>query len=636
MRKDRLTLKEGYKMNIKEAEEMVHLSEDEIESIKRYLGFAHFDINILADFSPETYLGLKDTAWKINEKTNDKIAQNIQDFVNIYAAMYKESKKSNIEQNLVRGTSNKRMQEIGENAPQFLSTTMDEDIAKTFTEYEDDALVYITAGPQVPFLDTRPYKDENVRDEKEIILAPFCQTQVQKNGANNGYTYYQMIVQPPVWEEKSDEELATLYDEIVNNFSQNIKEIQELDYLKAKSENLNGFYQRAEGDLEEQQYILAEQKKVEEEYIRLQGRTHGFKERLQSLLKGLCRQKEIEIDQTYEMATPKKEDRGNKEEESVASEFAIKLAQNPQNSAELEAAILEIYDSFVHTEENAKRILQRFEIEPDRTIADTNAKQWIEEIRTSLREIEDKTSSITAEDERELTSQLDGVSYGVELAKDFPKLDAINRQQTDRNIKKSVYDKVQTVLQNAKMQKYREQRQSIQEERVSFLGKLFGKERLQEVRLRNLDLKMQLAQRDDFQEPEYYSIREMLVDMHICADRELGGEFTPEMQKLYDAMKFTYGDEKTGEFSERYIGQLVSQRVDKSESAGLLVVQEGRTKGIGKTKAQARMLELENQGLQQQLLKRRTTSSIRSNRIQVSRRKRCIIFIREKIKRNCS
>ena len=526
-------------MNLEEAKATTHLSKDEINSIKKYLGVAHLDINILADFSPQTYLNIKD-AWVL-KKEPDRIAEYIQDFINVYAAMYKESRKGNITQELIRGTSNKRMQAISENAPQFLSTSTDQTIAKTFTEYGDDALAYISVGKQVPFLNTKSYKNENSLDEKEIILAPFCQTYVKKAGMYEGYTYYQMNVEKPILEEKTSEELVNLYDEIISRFALNVQEIEELDRLQAKSESLNRAYQREHENLEEQEYILGEQKKVEAEYARLKQRTYDFREKLQSLLKGLCRQKEKEIDQAYEMVVEDKKQRraktaerrkkelASEEEETKAkliSELTTKLAQTPQNAVNLESAILDIYDSFVHNEEREKRILQRFEIEPNRGLGNTSIRQLIEEIRTSLGEIQDKTSDITIDDKidleqtyRELIPLLDGVSYGVELTKDFPKLEELNQQQTDKAIKKSVYDKVQSVLQNARIQRYREQRKEIQEEKVSFWGKLFGKEQLREAQLKNLDLKIQLEQRAEVQEKEYYSIREMLVDMHICADK---------------------------------------------------------------------------------------------------------------------
>jgi len=311
----------------------------------------------------------------------------------------------------------------------------------------------------------------------------------------------------------------------------------------------------------------------------------------------------------------------------LISELTTKLAQNPKNSAELESAVLGVYDSFVHTEERNQKIFQRFEIEPNRAMRDTCVKKLVEEIKACLNEIEEKTSNVTVDENtqleqlkeiyKELILQLDGVGYSAEIAKDFPKLDDLNKQQMDRVIKRRVYDKVQDVLQNAKIQKYTQQKSNIQEEKVNFWGKLIGKEQLKEARLRNLDLKIQLAQKDDLQEKENYSIREMLTDIYNCTNKELEGKSTPEIQKLYDAINMTYGEEEIIEDKNR----TVTTNIEESAKGGSLVVLENHRKIFGKTKAQAKIVELENQGLQQQLLKRRTINSVRSNKIREIRRK---------------
>ena len=71
----------------------------------------------------------------------------------------------------------------------------------------------------------------------------------------------------------------------------------------------------------------------------------------------------------------------------------------------------------------------------------------------------------------------------------------------------------------------------------------------------------------------------------------------------------TYGMEKTENFSEEHIQQLVNKRQARSgDTAELPVVPDKRPKVFRKAKAQANMVELENQGLRQKLLKLRTYS----------------------------
>ena len=134
-------------------------------------------------------------------------------------------------------------------------------------------------------------------------------------------------------------------------------------------------------------------------------------------------------------------------------------------------------------------------------------------------------------------------------------------------------------------------------------------------------------------ENDEYSIRQMLVDMHICASTELGGEFTPEMQELYQAIMDTYGEKNKDIFSERNIRRLVSQRQASNQTtAELPVVRGNRPRIFGKTKAQSNMVELENQGLKQKLLRLRTTNSLRTGRVQQSQEPDAISLLEQRLK----
>lgn len=638
-------------MELKEASSILQLSKDEIESIRRYVIEEPININILADFSPKEYMSLKNTrGWRIAEDPQE-IAQNIQDFVNLYSAMYKDSRGKNITERLVRGTSNERIRGISDNIPQFWSTSTEGGIAKKFMKLNDGALVHIRVGEGVPFLDPTLYRSENRLDEHEIILAPFCKAKVERNGTFDGYTHYQVTVQKGELEEKSPEELAKLYDEVMSGFSQNIQAIKELDHLEAKLESLDRFYMQAQGDREEQKYIREEKQKVQDEYDKLVQSTYAFKDKLQTLLQGLCKQKEMEIDQAHEVVKEDKERRQAEQEareaeearQKLVSELSTKLARNPQNTSSLEATILNTYDVFVHTDEKAKGLAKQLGIEYTRTIKSTNARQLVEQIQANLQETVSKTNGVNLDENAsieeaqkiasEVLERVDGVSYAVEVAQSLPELVDLNKKQVEEEIKRRVYDRVQTVIQQARVQKYTAEKENIQGESIGFLGRLFGKEQLREKRLENLNLKIELAQRAVLPENDKYSIRQMLVDMHICASAELGGEFTPEMQELYQAIMNTYGEKNKDKLSERNIRRLVSQRQAANQStAELPVVQGNRPRIFGKTKAQTNMVELENQGLKQKLLRLRTSNSLRTGRIQQSQEADAISLLEQKLK----
>lgn len=638
-------------MDLKEANSILQLSKDEIESITRYVTEEPININILADFSPKEYISLKNArGWRIAEDPQE-IAQNIQDFVNLYSAMYKDSRGKNITERLVRGTSNEKMRGISDNILQFWSTSTEGGIAKTFMKFNDGALVHIRVGEGVPFLDPTLYRSENRLDEHEIILAPFCKAKVERNGTFDGYTHYQVTVQKGELEEKSPEELTKLYDETIEGFSQNIQDIKKLEQLEAQLGSLDRAYTQARGNQKDQVYIREEKQKVQDEYDKLVRSTYAFKDKLQTLLQGLCKQKEMEIDKAHEVINEDRERRQAEQEareaeearQKLVSELSTKLVQTPQNASNLEATLLKTYNDFVHTDEKAKGLAKQLGIEYTRTIKNTNARQLVEQIQANLQETVSRINGVKLDENasleeaqkiaNEVLERVDGVSYGVEVAQSLPELVDLNKKQVEEEIKRSVYDRVQTVIQQARVQKYTAEKESIQGESIGFLGKLFGKEQLREKRLENLDLKIELAQRSVLPKNDEYSIRQMLVDMHICASTELGGKFTPKMQELYQAIMDTYGEKNKDILSERNIRRLVSQRQASNQTtAELPIVRGNRPRIFGKTKAQANIVELENQGLKQKLLRLRTTNSLRTGRVQQSQELDAINLLEQRLK----
>ncbi|MCI9039978.1 MAG: hypothetical protein HFJ29_09075 [Clostridia bacterium] len=350
----------------------------------------------------------------------------------------------------------------------------------------------------------------------------------------------------------------------------------------------------------------------------------------------------MNLEEAKDIIYPSKEEKESARKTKV-NELITMTKQNSENSSTLETAILNTYDEFVHHEQMARDLAKKFKIPYSRTITTTSSRQLIERIQMNLQEIAAKVAgakvdeNTTLEDAKristELTSQLDEISYGVEVSKGFSELIQANRQQAENDIKRGIYERVQVAIENARVQRYTEQKASIQGEKVGFLGRIVGKQQLKQQKLENLDLKIQLAQRQAEKTPqgETYSIREMLVDMRLCVDNELEGKFTPEIQEIYQMIKSTYQDKDAREFSEQYIQRLAGQRLVAQGKSGLPTVQNGSARRFGKTKAEARMLETENQGLRQKMLKMRTYS-LKTDRMHSEQEPDAMVVFEQKLK----
>ncbi len=188
------------------------VTEQEKESIKRYLRYQHTKINILADLTPERYKQLEKKGWDL-PKNGEEVKQLIEDFVSIYSAMYK-NKENYQSKHLIRGTSETEVAKLSSEFNQFVSTSTDEQIAKRFTEYQNGALVYVYPRNGVPFLNAEEYREEQA-SEQEIILAPFCTiNSIEKDHKIEGIQNYSIVVEAPRLQSKSSEELDKLMEEV--------------------------------------------------------------------------------------------------------------------------------------------------------------------------------------------------------------------------------------------------------------------------------------------------------------------------------------------------------------------------------------------------------------------------------------
>lgn len=271
-------------MKIEEAYNIVSLSPEETKSIEGYLNFKHASINILGGLTPDSYHHLKDAGWSLPQNEAE-LKESIQDFVYVYSAMYKKVNDTIPPKNLVRGTTSQRANNINLALSQFLSTSTNEAVAKTFCSYEDAALIHFEVGSGVPFLNAESFRSEDCANESEIILAPFCKAVKHEYLSNyDGYKHYRVKIEKPVLEAKSQEELDELSEQVYSGFAQNIEDIKEYIRLKDRLELLEE-QSRRKTDIEDQKYISEEKHSTFQKVVQLANKTNTYEKKLQSLLR---------------------------------------------------------------------------------------------------------------------------------------------------------------------------------------------------------------------------------------------------------------------------------------------------------------------------------------------------------------
>lgn len=175
-------------------------------------------------------------------------------------------------------------------------------------------------------------------------------------------------------------------------------------------------------------------------------------------------------------------------------------------------------------------------------------------------------------------------------------------ENLNADLKRDLYYKAHDVIKNEKIKKYLTEKEIISHEGVSFWGGITGQNNLQFEKLRNVKLRIELAQTTKVPNKNTYEIIDTLVDINACALSEFSGNLVGEMKELYDEIKNNYCDEN---ISEEKINLLTREKIGNEESF-LPVIHKEKVKGIfGDRKTQIAFYRIENRKLQDLIIQER-------------------------------
>lgn len=606
-------------MDIKEAREKLCITDEEKAALMRYQSFWHTGINLLANMSPYVYKNLRKQGWFLPEN-EEQVKEALEDFVKIYSAMYKESCEMNSTMMVVRGTGKTDVNRLYEKTNQFFSTTTSEEIAKTFTHYGDDAILRIGIKEGTPHIDMYQYLNEGSRDEQEILIAPFCKIDKKEFVSDwAGYSYYNLTLSKPELQEKSKEELSNLEEKIISGFNENIKNMNEYIKYREKSEVLFETYKR-EQDKDEKKYLrksMDESEELAHTYSKL---TDEYKNDLRTYLEGRCKEKELEIDQALEVIKEerKREEQERikeekiKQEEKIKNETTEKLSNSIEKSSKSSESIDEnlnkLYKDLMDKNAGFEKVADLLKIPyhsgnglsriPEKI---TNIEKVMEYVNKKVEEDrinaekEDLEIESLKEKLEKVTQYNDNFEYGNEIFSNISDLGKEFASETQLEIKGEILKKAQALIKNAKISQYNMQYQELENMKIGFFGKLFGKENLRQEQMKNIKLRIDSENIEIENIPEEtnnFSIRDTLAKLYIAKNYEVGNEYNSEIVEYYSAIKDVFGTEN-GRFSEEEIAQIANQKL--SENKSILPIKYGEKIS---TKKQTQDLQLQNENLE--------------------------------------
>lgn len=256
-------------------------------------------------------------------------------------------------------------------------------------------------------------------------------------------------------------------------------------------------------------------------------------------------------------------------------EITSKAEENPQNAQNLNSQITSAYQHLLNNETFYKQKADILGIAytklssntkiAERVKAIQNATENVQEILNGLNVTEDDSRNEVAEVYERVIPLMDGINFGAIQAEGLSEIVNLHMTQSENEIKKNLYNKVQNTIQNAKIRKYVEERDVLSSKKIGFWGRLTGKQELQDETIKQLNLKIQLAQTRQTEENEKYSVRDMLSDILVCSKTEFAGKITPEMLNLYTTIKQNFGMNGKA-FSDEEINNLANEKIRQQQN----------------------------------------------------------------------
>jgi len=606
-------------MELEEARKKLIITEEERQALSVYKGFSHTVINLLCDMDPSIYQQLHRDGWKMLE-TKEEFESAIKTFTNLYSLMYKNSRNSSYTYQLIRGTGKKDVERMRGTTNQFLSTSTSEEIARTFSHYGDDALVRIRIGEGVPYVHVE--KEENSRDEHEVLVAPFCK--IAQNSLESqwgGYTYYNLELQKAQLQELSQDDIDELMERLSTGFEQNISDMKKFLQYQDEVEILEMRYQRAEGDREEQQDIKDGIREAKAKRDNAYSLVHKYKMDLRKLLEGLCKQREIEVDKADEIVKEeykKRQEERKRQQEIEAQEEAkrqLELAKEKltrdkdavvSDSIELTGKLDEFYKQLIDKNSAFYSTAKNLQIPYNQIYNINEIRQTIEEIRESVDEVNNEinndqkddsiaTTDSVKESEDSVTQYSEGISTGNKIYDELYGLLNSYVLEANSQIKEEVYKKAMKMISNAKIAQYMSQYQTLESQKIGFFGKLFGKEKLRQEQLKNTMLRIENEKIEIVptqQETSNFSVRNTLAELYATIYYEVGNQYNQELRNYYTTVKGIFGFDNPS-FSNQIIGQMAEEKISRNPNRLPIVLDQNES-----TKTQIERLQVDNMNLE--------------------------------------
>ena len=537
-------------MELKDAKQILLISDDERKSVQEYLGYKQASVDLLLDLEPYTVASKEKDSTLMYVTAND-LFEDVDIFTNVYSAMLKNQGGFDKSGVLVRKTDTEECRFFSGTTKKMTQVEVisEEDYESGFDiENGKNAVIrYKTIG-DVPYIKLSDFvSGGDTNNQNQILIAPFLTiNKFEYEKTVDGIKHFDAILR------KKDSD---------KNSIDSARKAELENYIR---ENFDGFREFVS-------YARYSGKVVFDEAYK---KANVFKSAVEEYTGIRCKEKELEIEEAREIV--------GTEKERYEADLADRLLANKRRSmimgmqnrilsapskSEMFFTKLGRLEELINLENEYVYFAQRLRIPYSRRLNLNAIRERIKDIKLA---VEKMCRNITK------TVIHDGISEDEARAKVAPIQDdlraieslgldvtgieylpAIFSQQMDLDIKEQIDRRAFSVIKRLRIQKYRDDLASIPE-KPSLWDRLRGKAHIMELQRKNLQYKIELEGLKKYEPKRTYSAIEVVASLD--AEAKLLGVTNPEMVDFRAAIVSGF------EINEDEVKRIVDEIVQASKN----------------------------------------------------------------------
>lgn len=441
----------------------------------------------------------------------DKLKKYINQIVNLCTAAYKGSKRG-YPLNFIyypQTRDNVKRKYNFDYTDEFLSCKLNVDGVSPKIDSKYDALVSVKCNEKLPYILCEDlFKDQEV--DVELILPPYCKITNMVGGntyvRQNSYYTYELSIMPATYDETLDSEQILDLEDMVFENSLNMvdleaKWLKEVTSIDTKENDIKSMDLNVEGAVQEKKNLREQIQRHRQALTDIREKYTQIKENLKNYIMYIVAASAYEIDINFE-----KEERELQiaQQRSLYEEYIKEFGTTVAKLENLPKRILDVQQGIIDMQDSLDNTFVKFSLSiaiPSLDI--TGSKNFLALTVNNLNKLRTKLENyrVSAEDKSEdILKSLDAIKSIQKLLENLEtKLQTVSKIQNDYKLEymyaleKLVAEYTHTEVMDYRLNVLIEKEKKISARRISFIGKMFGKDKIKEAELEVIDLEKRVV-----------------------------------------------------------------------------------------------------------------------------------------------